>query len=80
MCVNDIFKMYIVIFGMKDHNKIMIILNMNFLFALFSKLYYVTKIHIILDLLLYNYLYAYKYGNLTIFTVYILLTVVMVQN
>ena len=26
------------------------------LFALFSKLYYVTKIHIILDLLFYNYL------------------------
>ena len=58
------------------------------LFALFSKIYYVTKIHIILDLLFYNYLYSYKfrnlqfynYGNLTIFTVYILLTVVMVQN
>ena len=65
----------------------MIILNMN-LFALFSKLYYVTKIHIIIDLLFYNYLYSYKftnlqvynYGNLTICTVYILLTVVMVQN
>ena len=60
----------------------MIILNMN-LFALFYKLYYVTKIHIILDLLFYNYLYSYKftilqlYGNLTIFTVYILLTVVI---
>ena len=26
------------------------------LFVLFSKLYYVTKIHIILDLLFYNYL------------------------
>ena len=58
------------------------------LFALFSKLYYVTKIHIILDLLFYNYLYSYKfrilefynYGNLTICTVSILLTVVMVQN
>ena len=49
--------MYNVIFGMQDHDKIMIILNMN-LFALFSKLYYVTKIHIILDLLFYNYLYS----------------------
>ena len=65
----------------------MIILNMN-LFALFSKIYYVTKIHIILDLLFYNYLYSYKftilqfynYGNLTICTGYILLAVVMVQN
>jgi len=31
------------------------------LFALFSKLYYVTKIHIILDLLFYNYLQIYKF-------------------
>ena len=33
------------------------------LFALFAKLYYVTKIHIILDLLFYNYLqiYTFKY-------------------
>ena len=38
----------------------MIILNMN-LFALFSKLYYVTKNHIILDLLFYNYLYSSKF-------------------
>ena len=58
------------------------------LFALFSKLYYVKKIHIILDLLFYNYLYSYKfsnlqlynYVNLTVCTVYILLTVVMAQN
>ena len=65
----------------------MIIIKMN-LFSLFSKHYYVTKIHIILYLLFYNYLYSYKftnvqiynYGNLTIFTVYILLTVVIVQN
>ena len=65
----------------------MIILNMN-VFALFSKFYYVTKNHIILDLLFCNYLHSYKfrnlqfqnYGNLTICTVYILLTVVMVQN
>ena len=36
------------------------------LFALFSKLYYVTKIHIILDLLFYNYLKFYKFINLKI--------------
>ena len=66
----------------------MIILKYMNLFALFSKLYYVTKNHIILDLLFYNYLYSYKltilqfynYGNLAIFTVYILLMVVMLQN
>ena len=34
------------------------------LFALFSKLYYVTIIHIILDLLFYNYLKFYKFTNL----------------
>ena len=55
------------------------------LFSLFSKLYYVTKIHIILDLLftiiyIHTNLQFYNYGNLTIFTVYILLTVGMVQN
>ena len=36
------------------------------LFALFSKLYYVTKIHITLDLLFYNYLKFYKFTNLQI--------------
>ena len=36
------------------------------LFALFSKLYYVTKIHIIPDLLFYNYLQFYKFTNLKI--------------
>ena len=36
------------------------------LFALFSKLYYVTKINIILDLLFYNYLQFYKFTNLKI--------------
>ena len=66
----------------------MIILKCMNLFALFSKLYYGTINHIILDLLFYNYLYSYKftnlqlynYVNLTVCTVYILLTVVMVQN
>ena len=36
------------------------------LFSLFSKLYYVAKIHIILDLLFYNYLKFYKFTNLQI--------------
>ena len=36
------------------------------LFALFSKLYYVTIIHIIRDLLFYNYLKCYKFTNLQI--------------
>ena len=36
------------------------------LFALFSKLYYVTTNHIILDLLFYNYLQFYKFTNLKI--------------
>ena len=41
----------------------MIIININ-LFALFSKLYYVKKIHIIIYLLFYNYLYSFKFINL----------------
>ena len=41
----------VIFFGMLDHNKIMIILKYMNLFALFSKLYYVTINHIILDLL-----------------------------
>ena len=57
--------MYTVISHMQDHNKIMIILNMD-LFALFSKIYYVKKIHIILDLLFYNYLYSYKFTIMVI--------------
>ena len=36
------------------------------LIALFSKLYYVTKNQIILDLLFYNYLKFYKFKNLKI--------------
>ena len=39
----------------------MIILKYMNLFVLFSKLYYVTKNHIILDLLFYNYLQIYKF-------------------
>ena len=58
--------LYKVLFFMLDHNKIMIILKYMNLFALFSKLYYVTKIHIILDLLFYNYLQFYKFANLQI--------------
>ena len=42
----------------------MIILKHMNLFALFSKLYYVTIIHIIIDLLFYNYLKSYKFKNL----------------
>ena len=42
----------------------MIILKYMNLFALFSKLYYVTIIHIFLDLLFYNYLKFYKFTNL----------------
>ena len=42
----------------------MIILKYVNLFALFYKLYYVTIIHIILDLLFYNYLKFYKFTNL----------------
>ena len=44
----------------------MIILKYMNLVALFSKLYYVTWIHIILDLLFYNYLKFYKFTNLQI--------------
>ena len=36
------------------------------LFALFSKLYYLTINHIILDLLFYNFLQFYNFTNLKI--------------
>ena len=55
------------------------------LFALFSKLYCVTKNHIILDLLFFNYVYSYKFTILklwyfnNIYGIH-LLTVFMVQN